>query len=606
MLRFSTLIMVAGMILSLGEKGVWAQEGWPDYGSSPASRGPGFYFSLMKLALMMIPVWLWVYTADWIGRDSLLHGSKTKLKPEVWNPVFVFTFLGVFLIFGSGLIPLFIVNWLVVLLAYAVPTGIYIAMRNKKMEPEDRVLTANHIKQFFAELGKKNKKVPDVKREPYEYGAPVDFVPQGGNDQANQANLITARQSTAYVPAKELIADAINWRADKILLDYTAEGVAVKYMVDGVLHAVTPKVHEKNPLNRELGDAMLAIYKRISNLKPEERRARQDGKMRTDFNGNKYSTTLMSQGTPTGERVLISFTKVVKTPPTLADLGMREQHVSKLKEHLSVKNNLVVLCSMPGDGLSATWTGMLKSCDRLTRDFVCFEDKNKREWEMENLEVHTFNAAGGETPMTLLYNVSQRQPEVFCIPELTEVDSLDFILDQIVNEERKGIIGFRSKEAVEAILRLLALKPEDPEKFLKCLGLVVNQRLIRKLCEGCKEAYPPPPELLQKLGIPAGRVTALYREKQPPPPNAEPVKRKKGDPPEICPQCRGVGYRGRMAIYEFLVVDDKLREVILKSPKLDVMRQAAKQLGNFNLQDEGILLLAQGVTSLAELQRVMK
>jgi type II secretory ATPase GspE/PulE/Tfp pilus assembly ATPase PilB-like protein len=605
MLRLSSLILVAALLLLLGSDTVWAQEGWPDYGSTPPTRGPGFYFSLVKIALMLIMVWLWVYTADWIGRDTIVHSKKTKLTPEVWNPVFVFTFFVVFLIFGSGLIPLFIVNWLVVMLAYAIPTGVYIAMRNARVEATDRVLTPEHLKKFFSELGKKKTKQPEVKKEPYEYGAPVDFVPQGGTEQNNQANLITSRQSPAYVPAKELIADAINSRADKILLDYTADAVAVKYMVDGVLHTVTPKVHEKNPLNRELGDAILAIYKRICNLKPEERRARQDGKMRCDYGGNKYNTTLTSQGTPTGERVLISFLKVVKTPPTLADLGMREQHIAKLKEYMAVRNNLVVVCSMPGDGLSATWTGMLKNCDRLTRDYVCFEDQGKREWEMENLEVHTFNGAAGETPMTKLYEVSQRQPEVFCIPELTEVDSLDFILDQIVNEERKGIIGFRSKEAVEAILRLLALKPEDPEKFLNSLSLVVNQRLIRKLCDDCKEAYQPPPELLQKLGIPAGRVTALYRERQPLTPEQEAAKKKKGEP-LTCPKCRGIGYRGRMALYEFLVVDDKLRQVILKTPKLEVMRQAARQLGNFNLQDEGILLLAQGVTSLSELQRVLK
>jgi type II secretory ATPase GspE/PulE/Tfp pilus assembly ATPase PilB-like protein len=112
--------------------------------------------------------------------------------------------------------------------------------------------------------------------------------------------------------------------------------------------------------------------------------------------------------------------------------------------------------------------------------------------------------------------------------------------------------------------------------------------------------------VLQRLGIPAGRVQTLYREKQPLPPGVEPPKRKKGDPPEICPQCNGIGYHGRTAIYEVLIVDDKLREAIAKQPKIEVLRQVSRQAGNWSLQEEGILLLAQGVTSFTELQRVLK
>ena len=604
MIRLSTALLVATFVFVFGGDLAWAQQSWPEFGADPAPRGPGFYFSFTKLAFLAIPFWLWVYTADWIGRDSLQHAKKTGLKPEVWNPLFVFTFFFVFMIFGFGIIPIFIVGYLLVLLAYGVPLGIYVYIRNPKVPTEDRVFTPEHMKQFFTDLISRKKKEPEMKKEPHEYGAAVDFVAIGGTDQSNQANLITSRQSLAFVPAKELIAAAIDWRADKMLLEYTADAVAVKYFIDGVWHAATPKLHEKEPFNREMGDNILAIYKRIAQLKPEERRARQDGKMRCDFRGVKHNTTLTSQGTPTGERVLLSFTAILKNPPTLADLGMREQQRNKLKEALAVKNNLVVMCSMPGDGLSASWVGMMKESDRLTRDFISFEDINKREVEVENVEIHKFNGAAGESPMKELYNTSLKQPEVYCIPELTDADSLEFLLDQITNEERKALIGFRAKEGVEAIIRLLSLKP-DPEKLLKCLGMIVNQRLIRKLCEGCKESFPPPPDLLQKLGIPAGRVQVLYREKQPPPPDAEPPKGKKKEP-EICPKCRGIGYYGRTAIYELILVDDRLREAALKQPKVEVLRQVARQAGNFNLQDEAILLLAQGVTAIPELQRVLK
>ena len=90
------------------------------------------------------------------------------------------------------------------------------------------------------------------------------------------------------------------------------------------------------------------------------------------------------------------------------------------------------------------------------------------------------------------------------------------------------------------------------------------------------------------------------------PPGAEPPNPKKGDPPLICPACNGIGYKGRTAIFEFLVLDDRLRQALAGQPKLDAFKQAARQAGNRTLQEEGILLVALGTTSIAELQRVLK
>ena len=133
------------------------------------------------------------------------------------------------------------------------------------------------------------------------------------------------------------------------------------------------------------------------------------------------------------------------------------------------------------------------------------------------------------------------------------------------------------------------------QEFAACATAVVNQRLVRRLCDECKEAYTPPPDLLRKLGIPAGRVEVLYR---PPQPSAEDR--------EVCSHCGGIGYRGRTSIFELLNVTDKLREALVKQPKLDVLRPLARKEGNRSLQEEGIVLVARGVTAVPELMRVLK
>src|SRR5690606_17991662 len=105
----------------------------------------------------------------------------------------------------------------------------------------------------------------------------------------------------------------------------------------------------------------------------------------------------------------------------------------------------------------------------------------------------------------------------------------------------------------EALLRIMMLKI-PPAEFAPAVTGVLNVRLVRKLCEKCKEAYPPPPEVLKQLGIPAGRLEAIYRTP------TQPINPKKPD--EVCDQCNGVGYFGRTGIFELLKVDDHIRKVL--------------------------------------------
>jgi type II secretory ATPase GspE/PulE/Tfp pilus assembly ATPase PilB-like protein len=137
-------------------------------------------------------------------------------------------------------------------------------------------------------------------------------------------------------------------------------------------------------------------------------------------------------------------------------------------------------------------------------------------------------------------------------------------------------------------------KPIPKREFAKAVTAVLCVRLIRKLCETCRVAYEPTPDLAKKLGLPEGKIEALYRT--PKPEEAE----------KPCKDCGGIGYLGRTAMFELLAVDDAVRQVLLKEPKLDLLNKAARAAGMRTFQEEGILLIAKGVTSLAELQRVLK
>lgn len=544
-------------------------------------RGPGGYLSLFSLILLWLLFLAWVKVVDWVNRDAQIHRFSTA----IWNPIVCFPFLVAFFFFGLS-IPY--IGLFVTLLSVAVPAGVYIFMRNKKLDPHERVLTPEHLRHVFAGKARQvGVKVDAEKKLDYQKGPPVELTAMGGaDDQTNQVNIIKSRQSPGFLVAKEILADAFNFRAERVMLDFSAQGVAVKYQLDGVWH-------DRQALDRQSGDVALAVLKTIANLNAADRVQRQDGKFGAEYAGKKYVCQITSQGVQTGERVIVQLQSSAIALKSIEEAGIRPKLLEQFKEALAQNNGFTIVSAMPGGGMSTTLTLLLKSLDRYMRDYYIVEDANKRELEVENVTPVRFNPAAGETMVATLTSLFRKEPNVLVIPDMADPQALAMLCEQAV--EDSAVIGtIRAKEAAEALVRVLMLKV-PAKQFTPVAKAVLNVRLIRKLCDNCKVGFPPAPETLQKLGIPPGKVQALYQ----PPPVPE-------NPKEICQVCNGIGYHGRTGIFELLVVDDKIRQALMQQPQLDTIKKLARAAGNRNLQDEGILLVAKGVTSLQELQRVLK
>jgi type II secretory ATPase GspE/PulE/Tfp pilus assembly ATPase PilB-like protein len=589
------VILLSGVGLTCVWAGTLAAQEWPYYPSAEVlKRGPGDYLAWYKLLACAILVFFWVRTTDWINRDTFEVGDRIEMPAQIWNPIAVFAFLISFLLALS--IPLFAVGYALLMIAWVVPLATYILMRNGRVTDEQKVLTPAHIKLWLAGLasGRKRKKPTDTLAA-HEQGPPVQLTACGGTETENQAHLIMARQSPGYVFVKELIADAIMRRATRIMLDYSKESVDVRYDVDGLWHAVEPR-------DREAGDVMLAVMKKIAALNMEERRARQEGQFLLKFGSGKYSCQLVSQGTKTGERTILEFIPAKIPFKSLDDLGMREKMRDDLKGHLASTQGLVVFSALPLGGLQTSWNVGITATDRYLRDFAAIEDKTRPFTHVENVEVFPFDSSAGQTPDTILRQITLREPDVIVIPDFITGTAVDSLCDYALVQKRLICAAIRAKDGIEALLRILALKPKQPARFAATVTAVLNQRLVRLLCETCRQAYEPPDQLLEKLGIPKGRVEVLYREFQPPPPG---TKKKKGEP-EVCPDCGGLGYKGRTAVFELIKVSDDMRQALVTEPRPDVLRQLSRQAGNRTLQEEGVLLVARGGTAINELQRVLK
>ena len=583
--RLAATTSVAVLLLASAQP-AWADSSgqWPNMDEA-FQRGPGGYLSTTKIILCWLLFLLWVKTTDFVSQDC----QRMRLNYVLWNSVVFFTFVAAFIL--VWMIPLFAIGFLLLLLAYAGPLVTYVMYRNSTVTHEKRILTPEHIKHVWEHRIKQiGVKVDPEKKKAKREGPPVNFTGKGAKtERENTANVLLARQSPGWPVARELIADAIEHRADAVMLDYTATAVGVRYQIDGVWHNYDPR-------ERETGDVMLAVFKTVSGLKAQERQAKQEGAFAVEFKGTKRNCRCSSQGTQTGERVVIQMTDPVDRMWTFEELGMRTKLEEQLREVLSRPKGIVLFSALPAGGLTTTLDTSVRSLDRFMRDVIAIEDSAHREHEIQNVPVTTFDSAAGETALTGLVKVIRSYPNVIVLRDLPDAETVEFLCEQ-VGEERLSISGIRAKESAEALLRVLMLK--IPAKtFAPAVTAVVNQRMIRKLCEKCKEAYTPPAETLKQLGVPAGRVEALYRPPSPPPPG------EKAPPP--CDECLAVGYKGRTSIFEVLVVDDTVRQILQTTPKLDIVRAAARKAGMKSIQEEGIVMVVKGTTSLAELMRVLK
>ena len=585
MLRWFIVFAGAAAIAVLDPSASWAADAdpWPAL-EGPFLRGPGAYLSPWKILSFWLLFLTWVRTTDWISTD----GQLMKLKYAMWNPIAYASFFLAIVLFW--ILPWFPVGFILMLLAWAVPLTLYVIYRNKAAGMYDRVMTSKHIKQYLARrLAKIGIKVEGADIDPRDRGPDVKMTPVGaGTDRNSNAGLLLARQSPGWMPTKELFDDAFKQRATHVMLDYTANAVGVRYQVDGVWL-------DRAPMERAGGDAVLEVIKNLGGMKVADRRSRQTGTINLEIAKQKLDCAITSQGTQTGERALLQFATQKVEFKSLDDIGMRAKMQEQLMELLS-QNGLFMFSSLPAGGLTTTMDVVLSNIDRFVRAFVAVNDEAKGDRDIENVAITTYSKAAGESPATVLPKLVRTYPDVIVVREVPDVETLQILVDQ-VGERRAVIMGIRAKEAVEALLRALMLKI-PPAEFASVVVGVLNIRLARKLCEACKEAYPPPPEVLKQLGLPAGRVENLYRTP------TVPIDPK--NPEKVCEVCNGVGYVGRTAFFELLTMDDNLRQTLIATPKLDALRLAARKAKHRSLQEEGVLLVARGITSLQELLRVLK
>jgi type II secretory ATPase GspE/PulE/Tfp pilus assembly ATPase PilB-like protein len=545
-------------------------------------RGRGFYLNLLKFVPVLLLYLLWVRTTWWVEDDTR---DLNNIRFEMWNSVVFFSgLLGFILLWAlSGLF--FGVGLILLLLAWAIPVFTYVSIRNQTVPEDQKVMTPYHLGEVandvLARVGVKplfNKGESGIDRA----GPPITFIGKGQGGKVDNERVQKAEQSRVFMAAKELVYDAILRRATDIHLEPTPDEMSVRYRIDGRLHAA-------EPFDRPTGDAVVNVMKVLAAMDISEKRKPQDGSFGAKLEGREVDFRVASSGSKSGEKLVMRILDNAASVGRLDEIGLRPKMVATIRELVTQPYGMFLVCGPTGSGKSTTLYAALREIDRFQRNVITIEDPI--EYHIDNITQMEINTKSGQTFAATLRSVLRQDPDVIMIGEIRDQETAT-IACQAANTGHMVFSTVHSNDAITALFRLLDLGVE-PFMIASALSAVLAQRLIRVLCETCKEPYKPKPEFLEKANLPVDKVDVFYRE----PTEAQ---------QQVCPACGGTGYMGRTGIFELLVITDPLRDMIRENPSLNAIKAEARRNGMIYLQEDGLRQVIQGKTSIKELMSVVK
>ena len=573
-------VLVLALVAPAAVEASWTLPGLLAQSTEIAShRGPGLYLNLFKFVPVVLLFLLWAWTCYWADDDMR---DLQNVRYEMWNSILFFSGLLGFLLLW--IIPFFALGFGLLLLSYFVPMFTYVYTRNQTVPDDRKVLTPYHLGEVangvMNKLGMRgmfNRTDTGMDRS----GPPITFVGKGQGGKIDNERVERAEQSRFYMSAKELVYDAILRRSTDIHLEPTTEQISVRYRIDGILHAA-------EPFDRQTGDAVINIFKVLCAMDISEKRKPQDGSFGAKLEGRDIDFRVATSGSKAGEKLVMRILDNAASVGRIDEIGLRPKLVEEIRSLVTQPHGMFLCCGPTGSGKSTTLYGCLREIDRFQKNIITVEDPI--EYHLDNITQMEINQKSGQTFAGSLRSILRQDPDVIMIGEIRDTETAN-IACQAANTGHMVFSTVHSNDSVTALFRLLDLGVE-PFMIASALSAILAQRLVRKLCETCKEPYKPKPEFLEKANLPAAKVDVFYR-----PPE---------QPEEICPTCGGTGYMGRTGIFELLVITDSMRDMIRENPSLNAIKAEARKNGMIYLQEDGLRQVIQGKTSIKELLRVVK
>jgi type II secretory ATPase GspE/PulE/Tfp pilus assembly ATPase PilB-like protein len=267
----------------------------------------------------------------------------------------------------------------------------------------------------------------------------------------------------------------------------------------------------------------------------------------------------------------------------IENIGLTKKMQDELLKFVVSPHGMMIVTGPTGHGKTTTLYALLNKIDAFQRNIVTVEDPV--EYHLDNISQTSINVKAGITFAGTLRSMLRQDPDVILVGEVRDQETAEIAMQAAMT----GHLVFstvHTSDATSALFRLLDLGVE-PYLISSALTAVLSQRLVRVLCNNCKAPYKPSRDFLDKAGLPADRVDVLYKAAG-------------------CERCQGTGFFGRTGLFELFTINDEIRDIVKSNPSVTEVYRAARKTGMRTLEEDGLLKVARGVTSVKELLRVTR
>jgi len=371
-----------------------------------------------------------------------------------------------------------------------------------------------------------------------------------------------------------LIADAIKQAASDIHIEPKEKALKVRYRIDGVLFEAMNPPYKMHP-------AIVSRLKIMANLDIAERRLPQDGRIRAIMHGRKVDLRMSTLPTVAGEKVVLRILDNRSINVELEQLGFSENVLTIWKRQIDQPHGILLVTGPTGSGKTTTLYSSLRVMDGNKLNISTVEDPIEYHLTQANqVQVHdkigmTFSAA--------LRSLLRQDPDVVMLGEIRDGETARIAVQASLTGHLV-LSTLHTNDAPSSITRLINIGVE-PYLISASVNAILAQRLVRTICPHCKEPYDPSDEMREFLTLQG----------------FEPDKTFKG---RGCDKCRKTGYTGRLGIYEMLVLDDSLRDLVTRSPDVVQLRKLCRERGLVTLRQDGFHKVIHGLTTVDEILRV--
>lgn len=364
-------------------------------------------------------------------------------------------------------------------------------------------------------------------------------------------------------------------RASDIHIEPKQDDYSVRVRVDGTMVDTVR-------LPKDMGIRILSLVKILSDIDIAQRNIVQEGHFSSRVPDRRVDYRVSFAPAMFGQKLVVRILDTANTPYHVWDLQLPEWMYEVITAAMKQDSGMFLVCGPTGSGKTSTLYAVIRDIDVGERNVVTIEDPV--EIQLDGVTQIPVNEGQGNTFAALLRSVLRQDPDAILVGEVRDPETARIALQAAIT----GHLVFstiHSRDSMGTIFRLLDLGLE-PYLVASGLQLVLAQRLVRQLCPACKVPSKPTPEQLAKMGEAGQGVDKIYS-------------------PRGCPKCVGTGFAGRRGVFELLKVSEEMREVMLKTPTMGEIQKSLAGTKFVKLADSGYLLVAQGVTSLEEVERSM-